>query len=159
MPAQRNTVSSLASSSSQASLSHQYNAALATASLHHNAHLQSYARGSHGVVPYPDIEDVFNRSNSAVVEDDDFSDIGLNDFLLAQRRIARHKLRRHGRRADEGQRGLIDRGLQDWDQGEPESQQIEASMMYTASVTTTLMEMDEGLDRKVGCSDWNLSVL
>ena len=32
-------------------------------------------------------------------------------------------------------------------------------MMYTASVATTLMEMDEGLDRKVGCPDWNLSVL
>jgi len=102
---------------------------------------------------------VFNCSNSAVVEDDDFSDIGLNNFLLAQRRIACHKLRCHRRRANEGQHGLIDRGLQDWDQGEPESQQIEASMMYTASVATTLMEMDEGLDRKVGCSDWNLSVL
>jgi len=158
MPAQRNTVSSLASSS-LASLRHQYDAALVTASLHHNAHLRTYARGSHGAVPYPDIEDVFNRSNSAVVEDDDFSDIGLNDFFLAQRRIARHKLRRFGRRANEGQRGLIDRGLQDWDQGEPESTQIETSMMYTASVAMTLMEMDEGLDRKVGCPDWNLSVL
>ena len=159
MPTQRNTVSSLTSSSSQVSLRCQYDAALATTSLHHNSHLRTYARGSHGVAPYPNIEDVFNHSNSAVVEDDDFSDIGLNDFLLAQRRIARHKLRRHGRRANEGQRGLIDRGLQDWDQGEPESQQIEASMMYTASVATTLMEMDEGLDRKVGCPDWNLSVL
>jgi len=94
-----------------------------------------------------------------VVEDDDFSDIGLNNFLLAQRRIACHKLRRHRRRANKGQRGLIDCGLQDWDQGEPQSQQIEASMMYTASMATTLMEMDEGLDRKVGCPDWNLSVL
>jgi len=159
MPAQRNSVSSLASSSSQASLRRQYDAALATASPHHNIHLQLYARGSHGVAPYPDIEDVFNCSNSVVVEDDDFSNIGLNDFLLAQRRIACHRLRRHGRRANEGQRGLIDRGLQDWDQGEPESQQIEASMMYTASMATTLMEMDEGLDRKVGCSVWNLSVL
>ena len=102
---------------------------------------------------------MFNRLNSAVVEDDNFSDIGLNDFLLAQRRIARHKLHHHRRRANEGQRGLIDRGLQDWDQGEPESQQIEASMMYTASMAMTLMEMDEGLDRKVGCPDWNLSVL
>jgi len=159
MPAQRNTVSSLASSSSQASLRRQYDAALVTASLHHNAHARSYARGSHGVVPYPDIEDILNRSNLAVVEDDDFSDIGLNDFLLAQRRIARHKLRRFGRRANEGQRGLIDRGLQDWDQGEPESMEIETLMMYTASVATMLMEMDEGLDRKVGCPDWNLSVL
>jgi len=159
MPAQRNTVSSLASSSSQTSLRRQYDAALATASLHHNTHARSFARGSHGVVPYPDIEDVFNRSNSAVVEDDDFSDLGLNDFFLVQRRIARHKLRRFGRRANEGQRGLIDRGLQDWDQGEPGSTEIETSMMYTASVATTLMEMDEGLDRKVGCPDWNLPVL
>ena len=92
---------------------------------------------------------MFNHSNLAVVEDDSFSDIGLNDFLLAQRRIACHKLRRHGRRANEGQRGLIDHALQDWDQGEPESQEIEAPMMYTASVAMTLMEMDEGLDRKV----------
>ena len=118
-----------------------------------------YTRGSHGVAPYPNIEDVFNHSNSAVVEDDDFSDIGLNNFLHAQRRIARHKLCHYGRRANEGQCGLIDRGLQDWDQGEPGSQEIEMSMMYTASVATTLMEMDEGLDRKVGCLDWNLSVL
>ena len=93
------------------------------------------------------------------MEDDDFSDIGLNDFFLARRRIACHKLRRFGRRAKEGQRGLIDRGLQDWDQGEPGSIEIEASMMYTSSVATSLMEMDEGLDRKVGCPDWNLSVL
>jgi len=105
-----------------------------------------YARGSHSVPPYPDIEDVFNRSNLAVVENDDFSDVGLNDFLLAQRRIARHKLRRYGRRANEGQCGLIDCGLQDWDQGEPESQEIEMSMMYMVSMATTLMEMDEGLD-------------
>jgi len=84
MPTQRNSVSSLASSP-QASLHCQYDTVLTTASLHHNTHLQSYARGSHGVTPYPDIEDIFNRSNSAVVEDDNFSDIGLNDFLLAQR--------------------------------------------------------------------------
>jgi len=87
MPAQRNTVSSLAPSSSQTSLCRQYDATLANASLHHNSHLRTYAWGSHGIAPYPDIEDISNCSNSVVVEDDDFSDIGLNNFLLAQRRI------------------------------------------------------------------------
>ena len=129
-----------------------YDTALATASCRHNIHTRDFARGSHGTSPYPDIEDVFNRSNSAVVEDDDFADIGLSNFLLAQRRIACHKLRHYRRRADVGQHGLIDRGLQDWDQDEPESIKIEMSMMYTSLVAASLMEMDKGLDRKVGCS-------
>jgi len=158
MPAQRNTVSSLASSSSQASLRRQYDTALATASLHHNVHLQSYARGSHGVAPYPDIEDVFNRPNSAVVEDDDFSDIGLNDFLLAQRKIAHHKLRRHGRRANEGQHGLIDHALQDWDQGEPESQQIEASMMYMVICVRADLKPDHLVTKRCPLLPWNSGV-
>ena len=73
-----------------------------------------------------------------------------NNFLLAQRRIARHKLCPHGRGANVGQHGLIDHGLQDWDQGEPENTEIETPMMYMVSVAMTLMEMDKGLDRKVG---------
>ena len=142
MPAQRNNSSTLSSSSSQANLRRQYNNALAEASLRHN---RTYARNSHGVVPYPNIKDMFNRSNAAVNEDDDFNDLGLSDFLLAQRRIAIHRMGRYRRRTNVAQRSHLGHSLLTWDQGEAGNETLEVSMIYTSSVAVTLMEMDEAV--------------
>ena len=39
--------------------------------------------------PYPSYEDVYIRSNNHCPDLDEFQDLGLNDFLVAQRRVAR----------------------------------------------------------------------
>ena len=44
--------------------------------------------------PYPSYEDVYLRSNMSNPGSDEFQDLGLNDFLVAQRRVARRKLER-----------------------------------------------------------------
>ena len=42
--------------------------------------------------PYPSYEDVYIRSNNHDLSLDEFQDLGLNDFLVAQRQVARCKL-------------------------------------------------------------------
>ena len=39
--------------------------------------------------PYPQYEDIYTRSSSLDIHDEEFADLGLNDFLVAQRRVAR----------------------------------------------------------------------
>jgi len=39
---------------------------------------------------YPTIEEVHNQSNTAVPDDDEFEDLGLNNFIMAQHLIACH---------------------------------------------------------------------
>ena len=82
MPAQRNAYQSIASSGSF----------IMRASLHNRDRFSS-ARDdlSH---PYPSYEDVYLRSNMSNPGSDEFQDLGLNDFLVAQRRVARRKLER-----------------------------------------------------------------
>ena len=42
--------------------------------------------------PYPSYEEVHIRSDLHDPNLDEFQDLGLNDFLVAQRQVARHKL-------------------------------------------------------------------
>ena len=44
--------------------------------------------------PYPSYEEVYIRSDNHCLDLDEFQDLGLNDFLVAQRRVARQKLER-----------------------------------------------------------------
>ena len=44
--------------------------------------------------PYPSYEDVYLHSNTSNPGSDEFQDLGLNDFLVAQRWVARRKLER-----------------------------------------------------------------
>ena len=80
MPAQRNTYQSIVSSGSF----------VMRASLH-NRDCFSSARDDLSR-PYPSYEDVYLRSNTSNPGSDEFQDLGLNDFLVAQRRVARRKL-------------------------------------------------------------------
>ena len=80
MPAQRNTYQSIASSGSF----------IMRASLHNRDRFSS-ARDNLSR-PYPSYEDVYLCSNMSNPGSDEFQDLGLNDFLVAQRRVARRKL-------------------------------------------------------------------
>ena len=42
--------------------------------------------------PYPSYKDVYLRSITSNLGSDEFQDLGLNNFLVAQRRVARQKL-------------------------------------------------------------------
>ena len=77
MPAQRNAYQSIASSGSF----------VMRASLH-NRDCFSSARDDLSR-PYPSYEDVYLCSNTSNPGLDEFQDLGLNDFLVAQRQVAR----------------------------------------------------------------------
>ena len=77
MPAQRNAYQCIASSGSF----------VMRASLH-NRDCFSSARDDLSR-PYPSYEDVYLCSNMSNLGSDEFQDLGLNDFLVAQRRVAR----------------------------------------------------------------------
>ena len=77
MPAQRNAYQPIVSSGSF----------VMRASLHNRDHFSSAQDDlSH---PYPSYEDVYLCSNTSNLGSDEFQDLGLNDFLVAQRWVAR----------------------------------------------------------------------
>ena len=77
MPAQQNTYHSITSSGSF----------VMRASLHNRDHFSSAQDDlSH---PYPSYEDVYLRSNTSNPGSDEFQDLGLNNFLVSQRWVAR----------------------------------------------------------------------
>ena len=80
MPAQRNAYQSIASSGSF----------VMRASLHNRDRFSS-ARDDLSC-PYPSYEDFYLHSNTSNPGSDEFQDLGLNDFLVAQRQVARQKL-------------------------------------------------------------------
>ena len=82
MPAQQNAYQSIVSSGSF----------VMRASLHNRDRFSS-ARDDLSR-PYPSYEDVCLCSNMSNLGSDEFQDLGLNDFLVAQRRVARRKLER-----------------------------------------------------------------
>ena len=76
MPAQRNTYQSIASSGSF----------VMRASLHNR---DCFSSASDDLsCPYPSYEDVYLCSNMSNLGSYEFQDLGLNDFLVAQRRVA-----------------------------------------------------------------------
>ena len=98
MPAQRNAYQSIASSGSF----------VMRASLHNRDRFSS--AGDDLSRPYPSYEDVYLRSNMSNPGSDEFQDLGLNDFLVAQRRVARQKLGRLQLTPYQG--SLFSRGVQ-----------------------------------------------
>ena len=103
MPAKRNTYQSIVSSGSF----------VMRASLHNRDHFPS-ARDDLSR-PYPSYEDVYLRSNTSNPGSDEFQDLGLNDFLVAQRQVARQKLERLQLTPYQG--SLFSRGVQPhWEQ-------------------------------------------
>ena len=144
MPAQRSSLLQSLSSASEATRRQQYEASVNRSRVRFNRTGRAYSRGS-TFIPYPLLEDVYNRSNHAVTEDDDFADLGLNDFVSAQRRIAQHQLNRRRERLTVRERGLLSRPLEDWDSEEGSDEAsgvIETCMSYTAAVSVQGVERD-----------------
>ena len=136
MPAQRNAYQSIASSGSF----------VMRASLHNRDRFSS-ARDdlSH---PYPSYEDVYLHSNISNPGSDEFQDLGLNDFLVAQRQVARRKLECLQLTPYQG--SLFSRGVQPhWEQREPFNAVLEASIGYTALCGIVVMDEVAELNERV----------
>ena len=136
MPAQRNAYQSIASSGSF----------VMRASLH-NRDCFSSARDDLSR-PYPSYEDVYLRSNTSNPGSDEFQDLGLNDFLVAQRQVARRKLEHLQLTPYQG--SLFSRGVQPhWEQWEPYNAVLEASIGYAASCSVVVMDEVADLNERV----------
>ena len=98
--------------------------------------------------PYPSYEDVYLRSNMSNPGSDEFQDLGLNDFLVAQRRVARRKLEHLQLTPYQG--SLFSRGVQPhWEQREPYNAVLEASIGYAASCGIVVMDEVVDLNKRV----------
>ena len=127
MPAQRNTCHSITSSGSF----------VMRASLHNRDRFSS-ARDDLSR-PYPSYEDVYLRSNTSNPGSDEFQDLRLNDFLVAQRWVARRRLEHLQLTPYQG--SLLSRGVQpQWEQREPYNMILEASLRYTALCSVRMLK-------------------
>ena len=136
MPAQHNTYHSITSSGSF----------VMRASLHNRDHFSS-ARDdlSH---PYPSYKDVCLHSNTSNPGSDEFQDLGLNNFLVTQRRVARQKLEHLQLTPYQG--SLLSRGVQpQWEQQEPYNMVLEASLGYAALCSVVVMDEVADLNERV----------
>jgi len=93
---------------------------------------------------------VHNQSNTAVPDDNKFEDLGLNDFIMAQRLIAHHCV---GHRRDfmsVHTHGLISCGIEDWDmEDEHHSSEVEVSISYAVVIGMAAIESDIMLSDRV----------
>ena len=136
MPANQNSLLQSLSSSSEATLCHQYEVNINQSHVWYNHTGRAYSSGL-SYIPYPLIEDVYNQSNHTVTKDDDFTDLGLNNFISARCRIAQHQLNCHCESLNVWERGLLGQLLKDWDQDEGSDKMsgvIDMCMSYTTSV-------------------------
>ena len=98
--------------------------------------------------PYLCYEDIYAWSSSSDVHDEEFTDLGLNDFLVAQRRVARRKLEHLQLTPHQG--SLLSQGVQPhWEQREPYNAVLEASIGYTASCGVVVMDEVASLNERV----------
>ena len=74
--------------------------------------------------------------------------MGLNDFLVAQRQVARQKLEHPQLTPYQG--SLLSRGVQpQWEQREPYNMVLEASLSYTASCSVVVMDKVADLNERI----------
>ncbi|KAF9642945.1 hypothetical protein BDM02DRAFT_3132752 [Thelephora ganbajun] len=96
-----------------------------------NATTLAHARGSR-LHPYPPPSSVFTRANTAENSDEDFSDLGVNDFVLSHKVTTHRSVFAHS---------LLERGTYHAMEGiEVYNGPIEVSMGYTSSVGIMLAE-------------------
>ena len=136
MPAQRNAYQAISSSGSF----------VMRASLHNRDRFSSaWDDLSH---PYPSYKDVYLHSNTSSPVSDEFQDLGLNDFLVAQRQVARRKLEHLQLTPYQG--SLFSQGVQPhWEQREPYNMVLESSLSYTASCSVVVMDEVADLNERV----------
>ncbi|KAF9642506.1 hypothetical protein BDM02DRAFT_3193112 [Thelephora ganbajun] len=103
-----------------------------------NATTLAHARGTR-MHPYPSPGSAFMRANTAENADEDFSDLGVNDFVLSHKVTARRKLERL--QGSVFACSLLERGTYHAMEGiEVYNGPIEVSMGYTSSVRVMLTE-------------------
>src|SRR5258705_11599112 len=103
----------------------------------HNQHCFSSARDDLSR-PYPSDRDVYRRSNIHNPNEDEFADVGLSDFFIAHRRVARRKLERL--QLTPYQAGLLSRGVQvGMERREPYNAVLEAAMGYSGACSVAVM--------------------
>src|SRR5258705_4045744 len=124
----------------------------------HNQHRFSAARDDLSR-PYPSDHNIYHRSNPHNPDDDEFTELGLSDFFLAHRRVARRKLEHL--QLTPFQAGLVARGVQvGMERREPYNAVLEAAMGYTGLCSVAVMDdvalvnekvdkLDEGLGEEV----------
>ena len=142
MPAQQNTYQSIASSGSFVMRASLYNRDRFSSARDNLSH------------PYPSYEDVYLHSNMSNPGSDEFQDLGLNDFLFAQRRVARQKLEPLQLTPYQG--SLFSWGVQPhWEQWEPHNVVLEASIGYAALCGVVVMDevadLNERVDVRMEC--------
>src|SRR5882672_7062938 len=94
----------------------------------HNQHHFTSARDNLSR-PYPTNRNIYHHSNTHNPDEDEFADLGLSDFFLAHRRVARRKLERL--QLTPYQAGLLSRGVQvGMERREPYHAVLEAAMGY-----------------------------
>ena len=98
--------------------------------------------------PYPHYEDIYACSSSHDIHDEEFADLGLNDFLVAQRRVTRQKLEHLQLTPHQG--SLLSQGVQPhWEQWELYNAVLEASIGYAASCGVVVMDEVASLNERV----------
>ena len=98
--------------------------------------------------PYPRYKDIYAHSSSHDIHDEEFADLGLNDFLVAQRQVARPKLEHLQLTPHQG--SLLSRGVQPhWEQREPYNAVLKASIRYAASCDVVVMDEVASLNERV----------
>src|SRR5258705_13945737 len=141
MPAQR-------SSSTRASSS---GGSFVEGSSSHNQHHHTSARDdlSH---PYPSERDIYHHSNIHNPDEDEFTDLGLSDFFITHRRVARRKLERL--QLSSYQAGLLSRGVQvGMERREPYNAVLEAAMGYARACSVAAMDDVALVNEKVDTLD------
>ena len=88
---------------------------------------------------YPSYEEVYICSDNHDLSLDEFQDLGLNNFLVAQRWVARQKLERLQLTPHQG--SLLSQGIQPhWEHHEPYNTVFEVSMGYAALCSIVVMD-------------------
>ena len=100
---------------------------------------RQYARGV-GYTLYPELEDVFIRSNGVDVSEESFEELGLSDYIIVQQRISRNWFDWWRSVMNAHQRDVLFRGLEPWDKDEEYSKVLEASLVYSSAIGVMLFE-------------------
>ena len=98
--------------------------------------------------PYPQYEDIYAHSSSHDIHDEEFVDLGLNEFLVAQRWVARKRLEHLQLTPHQG--SLLSQGVQPhWEQRKLYNVVLEASIGYTASCSVVVMDEVASQNKRV----------
>ena len=98
--------------------------------------------------PYPQYEGVYAWSSSHDIHDEEFADLSLNNFLVAQRWVARWKLECLQLTPHQG--SLLSQDVQPhWEQQEQYNAVLKASIRYTASCGIVVMDEVASLNERV----------